>query len=216
MELKEYWDSRYKDGEIWGNDPCPSAISAEGVFKKNKVKNILVPGCGYGRNSVFFAKHGYYVNAYDLSEKGISIAKNIASKKRLTNVIHYVNDIYGLINQEIEYDAIYLSNVIHLFKQKERIEIFNILTSILKQQGIFVFTCISTMDEKNYGHGIKIEENTFEQNGKILHFFDKEEIILLISQQYEPISIKLHTQTEKDPNGQIEDLILWEVIIRKR
>ncbi|MGM0923385.1 MAG: hypothetical protein ACQEWW_19605 [Bacillota bacterium] len=54
--LAEYWNKRFEDGSIWGEGPCPSAFTARDNFVKAKVQNVLVPGCGYGRNSLFLLK----------------------------------------------------------------------------------------------------------------------------------------------------------------
>ncbi len=42
-------------GRLWGNAPYPAALMAKDYFRQTGVKAILVPGCGYGRNSLFFA-----------------------------------------------------------------------------------------------------------------------------------------------------------------
>ncbi|WP_156040184.1 hypothetical protein [Alicyclobacillus macrosporangiidus] len=66
--MNSYWNARYANGRIWGDDPCPSALMANEHFRSANVKDLLVPGCGYGRNSVFFAEKGYRVTAFDVSD----------------------------------------------------------------------------------------------------------------------------------------------------
>ncbi|MGM0851388.1 MAG: hypothetical protein ACQEWI_02065 [Bacillota bacterium] len=63
IQQKKYWNERFKDGEIWGSEPCPSADMSIDYLEKNNVTNILVPGCGYGRNSLYFAQKGFNVVA---------------------------------------------------------------------------------------------------------------------------------------------------------
>jgi hypothetical protein len=61
-----YWDERYRnEGRIWGNTPSATAVYAEKIFKVRKVRSILVPGAGYGRNSEFFSQKGYAVTAVE-------------------------------------------------------------------------------------------------------------------------------------------------------
>ncbi|MDR4938012.1 hypothetical protein [Rossellomorea marisflavi] len=65
-DMKAYWNERFENGAIWGTEACPSAQMAVDYFKDGSA--ILVPGCGYGRNSSYLAKTGYVVDAYDISE----------------------------------------------------------------------------------------------------------------------------------------------------
>lgn len=89
------------------------------------------------------------------------------------------------------------------------------MSYLLKQNGLFIFTCISTSDYKNYGKGDEIELNTFANHGKYLHFFTKEEIEELLSPFYKIKEQRLHIQTKLDPNGEKEDLHLWFIVGQK-
>ena len=58
--MKEYWNKRYNnEGKIWGDLPSKTAQYALELFSKNKVKRILIPGSGYGRNSKLFSASGF-------------------------------------------------------------------------------------------------------------------------------------------------------------
>ncbi len=54
----DFWENNFKAGNIkWGKEPADSAIIANKIFLTNKIKNILIPGIGYGRNALnFFGK----------------------------------------------------------------------------------------------------------------------------------------------------------------
>ena len=44
---KEYWNKRFTvEDKIWGELPSKTAQYALGLFRKNNVKSILVPGSG--------------------------------------------------------------------------------------------------------------------------------------------------------------------------
>jgi SAM-dependent methyltransferase len=213
--LAEYWNKRFEDGSIWGEEPCPSAFTARDNFVKAKVQNVLVPGCGYGRNSLFFAKTGFDVTAFDISEVAIEHAIELAKKSGQANIIYNIGDISNLEKSSRKFNGIYLCNVIHLFKEQERDQLFQTLTDCLEDNGILVFTCISPTDYKNYGVGKEIEPNTFEHDGKVLYFFTEEKIYNLLSKEYKIMSCRLHTQVENDPKGNTEELQLWEVVAQK-
>lgn len=83
-DAESYWEKRFTEGEIWGGKPSKSVTIAANIFKENGLKTILVPGCGYGRNSLYLAKRGFTVTAFDISPSAIEIA-NKKRKKILEN-----------------------------------------------------------------------------------------------------------------------------------
>lgn len=213
----DYWNSRYQRGRIWGDDPCPSALLANDYFKRYHVRNVLVPGCGYGRNSFYFALQGFDVTAFDISDMAINQAVEYANSQSVKNIHYEVGDIFDQrFFQEKKFDGIYLSNVIHLFLKTERQNLMDRISSLLKPKGVFTFSCISIYDSNNYGIGNEIEPNTFiKHEGKPLHFFDEQEIKTLLQPHYQILDQHLHVQTESDPNGDSEDLQLWFVAAEK-
>jgi SAM-dependent methyltransferase len=216
IEQKKYWDRRFIEGEIWGAEPCPSAVISINFLKQIEATNIFVPGCGYGRNSLYFGQNGLDVIATDISDVAINQAINLANKVNCNKVSYFSGDLFeSKLKFQQKFDAIYLSNVIHLFLKKEREELFNRMSSLLKQNGLFIFTCISTSDSKNYGQGIEVEDNTFANHGKNLHFFTEEEIPELLTPNYKILEQKLHIQTETDPSGASENLQLWFTVGQK-
>ncbi|MFA6945747.1 MAG: hypothetical protein WC220_07555 [Pedobacter sp.] len=48
----EFWESVFTEKkEIWGFEPSVSTLLAKDFFLENSVKNVLIPGFGYGRNA---------------------------------------------------------------------------------------------------------------------------------------------------------------------
>jgi hypothetical protein len=53
--MTEFWESAFQQKqEMWGWVPADSAVSTSELFKKYELKNILIPGFGYGRNAQVF------------------------------------------------------------------------------------------------------------------------------------------------------------------
>jgi SAM-dependent methyltransferase len=218
ISMKSYWNERYQGGRIWGDIQCPSAMLAKEHFKRHNVQSVLVPGCGYGRNSLYFAQQGFEVVAFDISDLAIEHAVEQAKIHSVENLQYIVGDLFNpLFLGRKQFDGIYLSNVIHLFLKNERDALLDIVTSLLKPKGILTFSCISIYDTNNYGIGDEIEPNTFmKHEGKPLHFFNDEEIPAILGPRYRILEQRLHIQTESDPNGEVEDLHLWFVAAEKR
>lgn len=214
--MKSYWNARYSSGNIWGDEACPSVVMSGNWFHRYQVSDVLVPGCGYGRNSLWLSKQGFHVTAFDVSDTAVELAVE-HSRNQSAEIEYSVGDVFDdsfLISRE--FDGVYLSNVIHLFLATERQRLIERLSSLLKPNGILSFSCISVFDTNNYGIGIEVGPNTFEKHkGKPLHFFSEEEIRGMLSSNYEVLECKLHTQTETDPSGESEDLQLWLVVARK-
>lgn len=214
--MKAYWNARYVGGHIWGDEVCPSVVMSGDWFQKHNISDVLVPGCGYGRNSLWLAKHGFHVTAFDVSDMAIKLAIEQMFVDSV-DIEYGVGDAFDdslLLGRK--FNGIYLSNVIHLFLAERRKKLVDRLTSLLQPNGILALSCISVFDTNNYGIGLEVEPNTFEKHkGKPLHFFSEEEIRDMLSRGYEVLECKLHTQTETDPSGETEDLKLWFVVAKK-
>lgn len=77
--IKLYWDKRFKEkNQIWGEEPSDAAVRAASFLKKQNLKGqkILDVGCGYGRDSAYFASYQHEVTGIDISHEGIKIARN--------------------------------------------------------------------------------------------------------------------------------------------
>ncbi|MFC4077779.1 class I SAM-dependent methyltransferase [Salinithrix halophila] len=217
MNPQTYWNQRYEQGRVWGDEPCPSATDALPFFQRAGVKSVLVPGCGYGRNAMYFAQQGFTVTAFDLSDVSIDHAKKWAAREGV-DIRFFQGDLfYEYRLKGHPFDAVYLSNVIHLFLKDQRAQLLQNLTSLLRQTGIFIFSCISTSDPNNYGIGQEVEPNTFiKHESKPLHFYTERELHEILEPNYHILEQRLHTQTETDPAGNVESLQLWFVATEKR
>jgi len=60
---------------MWGFEPAKSAVLAKDFFVEHKVKNILIPGIGYGCNAKVFMDNGMSVTGIEISQTAIDLAK---------------------------------------------------------------------------------------------------------------------------------------------
>lgn len=71
-----FWEEAFKDKqEMWGFEPTISAVLTKDYFVEKSIKNILVPGIGYGRNAQIFRENGIEVTGIEISKTAIELAR---------------------------------------------------------------------------------------------------------------------------------------------
>ena len=114
--MSTFWETRYAaEGAVWGHKPSRTVERAHALCQQHGVQSLLIPGSGYGRNTRFFAEHGYAVTGIEVSETALALAQAHDSVSRY---IH-ASVLYDVLQDET-FDAIYCFNVLHLFLAAER------------------------------------------------------------------------------------------------
>lgn len=115
------YDKRYDTEEYyWGLMPNDICYDIMKILPPVKPYRVLDIGCGEGKDAVFFAKCGYAVTAFDISEQGIEKAKSLAGHNRV-EVQFFKADIFDY-RLDAEYDIIFSSGVLHFLPQAGRKE----------------------------------------------------------------------------------------------
>ena len=79
--MREYWNRRFADGgRIWGDLPSGTALRAGELFRSKEMRKILIPGCGYGRHTEYFAEEGFTVHGIEISDVAIGLAGRADSR----------------------------------------------------------------------------------------------------------------------------------------
>ena len=98
------WNDRFaKDGYVFGTEPSDWLRQKASVW--NMGSKILCVADGEGRNSVWLAKQGHDVEAFDISEVGIAKARRLAEDNQV-NVDFTLADCDGFSWQEEHYDGV--------------------------------------------------------------------------------------------------------------
>ena len=72
----EFWESIFSEKqEMWGFEPSISAMLTKDLFVSHSLKNILIPGIGYGRNARIFLEQGMAVTGIEISKTAIDLAE---------------------------------------------------------------------------------------------------------------------------------------------
>ena len=168
--MTEFWEEAFRDKqEMWGSAPARSAILTNDFFISNGVKNVLIPGIGYGRNARIFRENEMTVTGIEISETAIKIAKK-----------HFGNDLtiyHGSVAEmpfdNKQYDGIFCYALIHLLDKDERAKLIQDCYNQLAENGFMVFTTI-TKEAQTYGQGTCISKDRFEMFGGVkMFFYDK-------------------------------------------
>jgi cyclopropane fatty-acyl-phospholipid synthase-like methyltransferase len=165
--MNDYWDRRFQaEGKIWGDAPSRTAERAREIFQRARVKKLLVPGSGYGRNTRPFAESGFEVTGVEISRAAYAMAREF---DELTH--HYNASALDLSFLPGSYDAVYGFNVLHLFREDERKLFIRQCRDKVKAGGLMFFTVFSEK-EPSFGQGREVEKNTFESKpGRPVHYF---------------------------------------------
>ena len=112
MENKPFWETAYSDLKVSAFSKGPTADVEDHfrIFPSNA--NVLDVGCGEGRNSVFMAKLGNRVDAFDISAAGIEKARWIAEMEKVS-IRFFVCDLADFVFEK-PYDIILSHGVLHL------------------------------------------------------------------------------------------------------
>lgn len=157
MQEKPFWEQLYADMEVSAFSKGPTMDVNEfcNVFPQNA--QVLDVGCGEGRNSIFMAKLGNKVDAFDISENGIEKAKKI-SRQMGVKINYFCCDLEKFLFEK-EYDVILSHGVLHLPYKDVRDKFItkmqgNTKTGGYNVIGIFTNRLPATPDNAPYTHSL--------------------------------------------------------------
>lgn len=169
----EFWESSFiEKQEMWGFEPSNSAILIKDFFVEKSVKNILIPGIGYGRNAQVFRDNGIRVTGIEISKTAIEMAEKHYGNEM---TIHHGSVTDMPFDQSL-YDGIFCYALIHLLDSSERKKLIRDCYNQLSENGYLVFTAISK-EAHTYGKGKFLSEDRYEiHDGVNLFFYDRTSI----------------------------------------
>ncbi len=172
-EEPDFWETAFSEKkEMWGLAPAPSAVLVRDFFVENHVKNVLLPGIGYGRNAQVFRESGMRTTGIEISKTAIELAAKHYGKEI---IIHH-GSVTDMPFDNVQYDGIFCYNLIHLLNESERAKLIQDCYAQLSEGGFMVFVAISK-EAPTYGQGTLVGKDRFEMFGGVkLFFYDRESI----------------------------------------
>lgn len=170
--MPEFWETSFIEKQtMWGFEPTDAAIMTKDFFLEKKVKDILIPGIGYGRNAKVFIDNGINVTGIEISQTAI----NLARQNGLDIPIFHgpVNDM-PFDNKH--YDGLFCHALLHLLNKQEREKFIEDCYHQLKPGGYMIFTTVS-QKAPMFGKGTQLDKDYYEiMEGVKMFFYDAETV----------------------------------------
>ena len=169
----EFWEGIFAEKqEMWGFEPAASAVLTMDLFVKHGVKDVLIPGIGYGRNAQVFREHGITVTGIEISETAIGLA----NKHFGSDMLIFHGSVTDMPFDDRRYEGIFCYGLIHLLDEPERLKLIRDCYDQLAVDGLMVFAAISKTSP-TYGQGTLLGKDRYEPfAGVQLFFYDRESI----------------------------------------
>ena len=171
--MTEFWDIKFKDQKTtWGFEPSDSAIFTRDFFLANQVKDILIPGIGYGRNAKIFHDNGIKVTGIEISKSAIDMAK----EENGLDLNIYHGSVTDMPFDNKSYDGIFCYALIHLLNKQERKKFIQNCYNQLSPNGYMIFTVVSKKASM-FGNGKQLSSDRYElMKGLKVFFYDSKTV----------------------------------------
>jgi len=139
--------------------------SEDSYFLSNKwiqkdYKNVLDLGSGLGRHSILFAKDGFNVSAFDISEYGINHLNDWAVKENLS-IKSNIGDMHNLPYEDNSFDCVFIYHAISHTDTNGIKQIIKEIERVLRTGGeIYTSMCSKESDQFKDSNYPKLDENT--------------------------------------------------------
>ncbi|EFU43290.1 transcriptional regulator, XRE family protein [Paenibacillus vortex V453] len=140
------YEEEYKTPDYyWGTEPGAACYQVLEMIPPTRRIKLLDIGCGEGKDAVFFARNGYDVTAFDISDAGIEKTKRLADQIGVhVNVFKADISDYRL---DSEFDVLYSSGVLHYIRPEYREEIFANYKTFTSTEGLH---CLNVFIQKPF------------------------------------------------------------------
>jgi SAM-dependent methyltransferase len=168
----EFWEASFIEKQtMWGYEPTDSAIITKNFFLDRNVKDILIPGIGYGRNAKVFIDNGINVTGIEIAKTAIDLARENG-----LNIPIFHGSVTDMPFDNKLYDGIFSFALIHLLNHGEREKFIKDCFDQLKPNGYMIITTVSK-NAPMYGKGKQLDKDYFEiMDGVKMFFYDSDSI----------------------------------------
>jgi SAM-dependent methyltransferase len=168
--MTEFWEAAFaKMQMMWGQAPTASAVLVADHFARAGVKDVLIPGIGYGRNAKAFLDRSMLVTGIEISETAIALART----QLHLEVPIFHGSVENMPYDSKQYQGIFCFGLLYLLDLQARAKFLQNCHHQLAPSGYMVFTVIAK-DAPMYGLGPKLSEDCYERlPGLPMFFYDE-------------------------------------------
>ncbi|MFD7460715.1 MULTISPECIES: class I SAM-dependent methyltransferase [unclassified Streptomyces] len=173
---REHWQHTYGSHPgMYGQAPSAPARHAAIVFRASGGREVLELGAGHGRDTLFFAREGFTVQATDFSATGLEQLRQAARDQdvaeRVATVVHDVREPLPLADASV--DGVFAHLLLCMALSSEEIHgVVGEIRRVLRPGGSLVYTVRHTGDA-HYGAGTAHGDDIYEHGGFAVHFFPR-------------------------------------------
>jgi SAM-dependent methyltransferase len=188
---QQHWEGTLASkAEMFGRDPSEPARAAVADFKRAGAHRILELGGGQGRDTVFFATEGHEVHVLDYAQPATEAilrkATDAGVSALVTTAQHDVRR--PLPVPDSSFDACYSHMLFCMALTTAELDALSReILRVLRPGGMCVYTVRNTSDP-DFGRGVHRGEGLYENQGFIVHFFDRAKVERL-ARGYDLVSV---------------------------
>lgn len=192
--MTEFWEAVFEEKELmWGLEPTASALLARDYFARMGVRDVLIPGIGYGRNAKPFIDHGMSVTGIEISQTAITLAR---SQLGLRIPIHH-GSVTEMPFDQHAYDGIFCFGLIYLLDAQGRDKFLGDCYRQLTPGGHMIFTVISKK-APFYGQGTRLGDDWYERFPNLpMYFYDTDSV----RREFEPYGLVESSELNERSGG---------------
>jgi len=177
-QQSQHWEKNFSNKpEMFGLEASEPAKKSLKIFQENNINTIIELGAGLGRDSIYFSINNLSVTSLDYSQSGINIINKKINKDKLKNIKTKVFDIRQKLPFEDNSIDGCFSHMLYCMALSNQ-NLFNLnkeICRILKPDGLNIYT-VRNEHDGDYKNGIHRGEDMYENDGFIVHFFNKTKI----------------------------------------
>ena len=178
-EQRRHWEATFEARpEMFGRGPSDAAIRSAAAFRAADVHRILELGGGQGRDALFFAQSGFDVHVVDYAQSAVDAVLRQSTEAGLGGrVVASQHDVrLPLPFGDASFDACYSHMLFCMALTTAELEALSgEILRVLKPGGVCVYTVRNTSDA-DYRRGLHRGEDMYENQGFIVHFFDRSKV----------------------------------------
>jgi SAM-dependent methyltransferase len=177
------------------------------LLRESQDMPIIDLGAGYGNDTIYLQRQGFSTISCDYSEEALQRLKGL-SKATTTMCFNMID---GLPFDANSFRVIIANLSLHYFSWNDTVRIIEEIRRVLVNDGCLICRVNSINDKENgAGHGMPIEENYYNVNGKLKRFFNEKQLKKLFREWN-----ILHC-FEQGIERFCKKKILWEIVVQNR